>query len=390
MLAFVAALVVVFLLLEYLSEVILERFIEPYNSADARRARHPPGSHPHPTPPLETTDFVRRAAVVEGRTFAVVRGKKIFWQRLAPAQAPPTCIVVFFHGFEDHSDFALYNTACLFVERMAVIALLVDLPGHGRSDGLHGLVRDWRDLEGTVRDWLDITLEQERFHIGFALPLFAFGSSMGGAIAVSAALDRPQRFQGLLLVAPMLRIGRQYRPPWIVEALLKVMALVPIVGYLPLVPRRDRTAANYAAAAKWRLDEHRALNKLAYGGRTRLRTARALLFATDLLAESMHMLTTPFLVMHGTLDTATSPETSRELVQRAAVQDKELHLVDGAVHGLHYGEVEAVMAKVHLHMLRWLHSRAASGAVPPSDVVDLALGLPARRGSARQGPGMGG
>lgn len=189
------------------------------------------------------------------------------------------------------------------------------------------------------------------------LPLFAFGSSMGGACALSLAMRRPALFKGLLLVAPMVRIAAHARPKPAVEAALQVFSRVPVLQDLALVPRNDRTEANYASEALWRLHEHRTRNGLSYSGRTRLRTGRALIGATDAIAARMETLTTPFLVLHGTADKTTASSQSEELVRRAAATDKQLELILGGMHGLHYGEKPETMARVYELLFSWLFAR---------------------------------
>lgn len=67
-----------------------------------------------------------------------------------------------------------------------------DYFGHGRSSG------DFRD--GTVTRWLEDALAViDALTTG---PLVLVGSSMGGWIATLAALQRPERVAGMLLIAP--------------------------------------------------------------------------------------------------------------------------------------------------------------------------------------------
>jgi acylglycerol lipase len=242
------------------------------------------------------------------------------------------------------------------------VALLLAQPGHGRSDGLHALVASWQAHLAAVEHWCDAVAAPARRRDDGAgearLPLFAFGSSMGGALAISLALRRPAFFDGLMLVAPMVRLARELRPPLATYLALQLLSRVPVLCDVGLLPRNDRTRANYAQAAAWRLDEHLQRNGLAYMGRMRLRTTRALIEATDQLAAQMEGVRTPFLVLHGTLDRTTAPESSKELVHRAAAPDRACELVEGAVHGLHYGETPEVMLRVHWRLFMWLDAHA--------------------------------
>ncbi|KAJ1638599.1 hypothetical protein T492DRAFT_585671, partial [Pavlovales sp. CCMP2436] len=81
-----------------------------------------------------------------------------------------------------------------------------------------------------------------------------------------------------------------------------------------------------------------------------------LLAATDAISAQMETLRTPFIVLHGTQDQTTLPTMSKELVRRAQVDDRMCELVEGAVHGLHYGESPEVMLRVHWRLFMWLDS----------------------------------
>ncbi len=92
----------------------------------------------------------------------------------------------------------------------------LDLSGHGRSDGVFEActVSQWRD------DAL-LALDQPGSPPGPARSVLV-GSSIGGWIALLAALARPQRVAGLLLIAPapdMTRRVREALPPAGREAL---------------------------------------------------------------------------------------------------------------------------------------------------------------------------
>jgi pimeloyl-ACP methyl ester carboxylesterase len=71
-------------------------------------------------------------------------------------------------------------------------ALLFDYSGHGQSGG--------RFADGTISHWLEDTLAAiDGLSEG---PLVLVGSSMGGWLAMLAARARPDRVQGLTLIAP--------------------------------------------------------------------------------------------------------------------------------------------------------------------------------------------
>jgi pimeloyl-ACP methyl ester carboxylesterase len=114
-------------------------------------------------------------------------GLALAWQRQSGRQ--PT--VVFLPGFNSHMG---GEKASLLAAHCAAIGqgfLRFDYAGHGASDG--------RLAEGTIGGWTaDALLVLDRLSEG---PLLLVGSSMGGWIALLAALARPSRIAGLLGIA---------------------------------------------------------------------------------------------------------------------------------------------------------------------------------------------
>lgn len=114
-------------------------------------------------------------------------GIELAWQRLA-GRGP---CVVFLPGFRSDmaGDKAEAVAALCAQEGRAV--LLFDYSGHGQSGGRFDI--------GTISAWLGDTLAAiDQLTAGF---LLLVGSSMGGWLAVLAALARPERIAGLVGIA---------------------------------------------------------------------------------------------------------------------------------------------------------------------------------------------
>ena len=327
----------------------------------ARRVKHPVRDGWEARLPVELEHTSGYVTTAHGR---------LYWQALRRKDAPPTRAVALLHGYGDHCDFALFNTAARLALGAGdgggegVLALLIDLPGHGRSDGVHGLISSWETYMAALTEALEKwALPHARHALGDpAATLTLFGSSMGGATALTAALALgPDVVGGVALVAPMVEIPNL--PPVAVRAVLTGLAwLLPA---LPLVPRGNHNAKCYRDAAT--ADEAGALNALAYGAPTRLRTATQLLRACDGLDEKLPQLECRLLIMHGTADEMTDFKGSLKLFGIAGSKDKELHLYKDCLHGLHYGECAAVCASVERDIARFVH-----GAEPVTTVIEHA------------------
>lgn len=124
------------------------------------------------------------------RDFSSPHGRRLACRTVAPTASGPT--FVWLCGFQ--SDITGSKVRAL--EHWATAAghgcLAFDYSGHGASDG--------EFTEGTLSTWREDSLDAiDGLTRG---PLVLVGSSMGGWIALLAALARPERVAGLLLVAP--------------------------------------------------------------------------------------------------------------------------------------------------------------------------------------------
>ncbi len=135
-----------------------------------------------------------------------LRGSRVRYVEGGPRDAPA---VVFLHGLgRDHEQFAPLASALIGARRVVAI----DLPGFGASSELPG-ARAWEPITETVID-LIACLDLGRVTL--------IGHSLGAAIAIVAAADRPEFIERLVLVTPAC-----YRSPLAVdERLLRV----PLLG----------------------------------------------------------------------------------------------------------------------------------------------------------------
>lgn len=99
---------------------------------------------------------------------------------------------VFFHGIGTSST--SYLQVALMLARHVGRVIMLDFPGHGRSD----VPRDGLDRErlgAAVREGLERALPANEKAI-------VFGTSLGGATAIGYALEQPERVRALVLASP--------------------------------------------------------------------------------------------------------------------------------------------------------------------------------------------
>jgi alpha-beta hydrolase superfamily lysophospholipase len=264
-------------------------------------------------------------------------GLTLHTQHWAPNHAP-TAIVVLVHGYAEHCG--RYNhVAGTFVKQGAAV-YAYDHRGHGRSEGRRAYVDRFEQyLEDLALFRASVQARSPD------LPVFLFGHSMGGLIALLHALNESPDLRGLLLSAPAVEVNPDLAPA--------LQHVAQVVGrFLPTLPTvRSPQGSISRDPAVVEAAENDPLN---YTGRTLARTGAELLRAGQTAQTRLHELDTPFLVIHGTADPLATPAWSKRLYERAAASDKTLRFYDGLYHEtFNEPEKEAVLRDLG----RWIAAR---------------------------------
>ena len=121
---------------------------------------------------------------------------QLFFQNWLP-RGDARAVVIIVHGFSDHCGRYENLVEGLVKRRLAVYSY--DLRGHGRSPGQQGYIEHFDDYRQDTRTFVNFVSEN---HLD--LPLFLFGHSMGGLIALDQALHYSEGLNGVIASAPHL------------------------------------------------------------------------------------------------------------------------------------------------------------------------------------------
>ncbi|KAJ9563121.1 hypothetical protein OSB04_008281 [Centaurea solstitialis] len=247
---------------------------------------------------------------------------------MAPLTQPPRGISVMVHATATTS--ARTSRPPRSSRRQRLRCFAVDMEGHGRSEGLKAFVPN---VDHVVQDYLSFF---DSILINYQnLPKFLFGESMGGAICLLIESNRPNFFDGAILIAPMCKISDKVRPRWpIPEVLMFVSKFAPTLAIVPTADLVDKSV---------KVPEKRivgGMNPMRYTGKPRLGTVMELLRVTDYLSNRLSDVKIPFIVLHGNADAVTDPAVSEELYEKAKSEDKSLKIYDGMMHSLLFGETD--------------------------------------------------
>lgn len=270
-------------------------------------------------------------------SFTGVRGTRIVHDLWEP-DGDVTGIAVLSHGLGEHARRYDHVIARLGELGLAVYAL--DHRGHGRSGGKPLELKNWADFVNDLHELFRIARAQHPDTKRFLL-----GHSMGGAIALSYALEHQSELDGLVLSGPAVVLGDS--TPKILVPIGKILGRIapgaPVQKLDPKAVSRDP-----AVVAAYEADP------FVHHGKVPAGLASALVGAMESYPSSLPSLTLPVLLQHGGDDRLADVSGSRMIAERAGSKDLTIEVYDGLYHEI-YNEPE--QEKILDDLIAWLSPR---------------------------------
>jgi alpha-beta hydrolase superfamily lysophospholipase len=242
---------------------------------------------------------------------------RLFWQRFTPPKAKATVLVL--HGAGDHGG--RYPALTTALVRAGFQVALVDLRGHGQSDGRRWYIDSFADYLHDL-DAFVAKLSQD----GIAgETLFAVAHSQGGLIASLWAMRHTRLLSGLVLSAPWFRLAKP--PP-----ASKVLAARVIGRFVPWLPVASGLDASQLTSDP---EMQRWTDRDPLYGRKA--TPRWFSEAGGAQAEALRRapeIAVPLLVLVPGADPIADASAARAFFDGTASQDKKLVMYDGFRHEL--------------------------------------------------------
>jgi alpha-beta hydrolase superfamily lysophospholipase len=255
--------------------------------------------------------------------------------RQAWAVEDPVGAVVLVHGAHEHGG--RYRHVAERLAAAGYAAHAVDHPGHGRSPGRRGNIGSMAAAVGGVAELVRFAGDH---HPG--VPLFVYGHSLGGLIALQYLTGSPEpRVAGAVISAPALDTSAANPVQRAVAPLLS--RLLPDLGVLQLDP--EAVSRDPAVVHDYRTDP------LNHTGRMVARTGAELMATALAMPRRLPGLRMPLLVLHGTADRLVPPAASEVVRVHAGSPDLTVRVYEGLFHEPHNEpEKDAVLTDV----LTWL------------------------------------
>ncbi|XP_043711179.1 caffeoylshikimate esterase-like [Telopea speciosissima] len=280
------------------------------------------------------------------------RGFKLYTCRWLPGNTEPKALIFLCHGYAMECSISMKGTGIrLAMEGFAVYG--IDYEGHGKSDGLEAYIPFFDDLVNDCSSYFTSISEKTENKRKLR---FLLGESMGGAVALLLHQNKPDYWDGAVLVAPMCKIADDMKPhPLVLSGLAKLSKIIP---KWKIIPTKD--IIDLAIKEQERRDEVRS-NPLCYKGKPRLKTGSELLRVSLELEKNLYQVSLPFLIVHGGDDKVTDPSISKLLYESAASEDKSFKLYPGMCHALTSGEPVDNINLVFTDIIDWLDHRTTPG-----------------------------
>jgi alpha-beta hydrolase superfamily lysophospholipase len=240
-------------------------------------------------------------------------GLKIFTRSWRP-EGQARGVVVLSHGFNSHSGYYLWVAEQLLGSGLAVYAL--DYRGRGQSDGERYYVEKFSEYQGD----LDMTVKRARSREP-GLPIFILGHSAGGVIACNYVLDNQADIAGLICES----FAYQVPAPDFALAVLK--GLSHIAPHAHVLKLKKEDFSRDPKVVKALIDDPLLADEV-----QPTKTVAEMVRADERLKRDFGKFTLPVLIIHGTRDTVTRPEGSKEFYANASSKDKTLKLYEGYFH----------------------------------------------------------
>jgi acylglycerol lipase len=247
-------------------------------------------------------------------------------------------VIILIHGLGEHIQRYSYWADLFKKEGIGFAG--VDLPGHGRSDGTRGNIKNYAQLE----EMIDILLDSCKNTFP-GVPVFLYGHSLGGGIVLDYLLRRNPKVKGAIVTSPFLRLA--FEPPAIKLLLASVMKnLVP--GLIqPSGLNADHLSHDKSVVEKYKNDP-------LVHGKISVSLFNASMEAAKYSLAHASELKIPILMLHGSDDLILSPEGSREFAAKTDMA--EFKIWDGGYHELHN---EPFKNEVFAYIMKWLNKNLA-------------------------------
>jgi acylglycerol lipase len=241
-------------------------------------------------------------------------GTRLFYQSWE--KPDPRGIIVLSHGVGEHSS--RYDNLLQAVNADDIEVYALDHRGHGRSEGKRGHIMSFDQY----LDDFNLLVKLAQTH-NPGRPTIILGHSMGGVIALKYVLKYGQDFAGLILSSAGFK-NKVEVPAWKAKAALLLSGIWPSLSMPTGI--ESRLLSHDQIVVQAYIDDPLVHDLVSSRWYTEFTAA-----GEECLAGAGE-LKLPLLIIHGQSDGIVDYQGSTTVMQKAASNDKELHLIEDLYH----------------------------------------------------------
>ena len=248
--------------------------------------------------------------------FSGADGTELFGRIWSPKT--PRAALLLIHGHGEHGG--RYSQMAEYLVKLDVAVLAFDYRGHGLSGGKRGLVLRWEELhEDTHAAGL---LLADRFP---TIPMFIYGHSLGGTIALEYVVNGGIVPRGLIISAPAL--GTPGLSP-VILAVGRILSAVAPKIIMSTGLDSDNISRIPEECRKYREDP-------LVHDKAAVRLSTELTKAQERIFTGAAELSTPILLCYGGEDHIAPRPPIEDFFELVGHEDKVLHVFPEAYHEVH-------------------------------------------------------
>ena len=249
-------------------------------------------------------------------------------------------LLMLLHGYGEHS--MVFDSLAKQLSKLGLLVFSHDHFSFGENPGNFGDIVDYKQLVADACQHAKLIAAEHS-----QLPMYLFGNSMGGSLAVILHSKMPEVFKGLILSSPMLAPNSKFTPLMIsfLKYSSNVFPRIPVAYPDHSLASRDQAKLkNYLS------------DPLIYSGPVRLRCAYQIYLMAVKAQSCFDKTETSILIMHGTSDQVCSISGSKNLIEKSPSNDKILIEFDEARHCLLL-ETNDIPKQFIENIVNWLNTR---------------------------------
>ncbi|CAK8697948.1 unnamed protein product [Clavelina lepadiformis] len=269
-------------------------------------------------------------------------GQYLFCKYWKPT-TEPRFLVLMLHGLGGHC--ARFNELALNLNEIGGLCFANDYVGHGESEGDRTTVNDYKVF---IRDAFQHANKTKEEYPN--LPVFLYGQSMGGALALLASSEKEDLFQGVIILGGMLKIDPGLASPF-------KKFIVRSVGNV--FPNLQVSSLDQSLGSRDKNEVDGVLKDTLSSSGIKAQMAAQIVKICEAVERIIPNYNKPFLALHGSADGQCDPAGSQTLYQNAKSDDKILKIYPGCYHDLIH-ELKEDRQKSIKDIVDWINDRLNS------------------------------